>query len=63
MSCLGLGGELTHQENAPKLTSFCTAKETIKKNKKTTYRIGENSFFFLFFIFLGPHLGHTEVPG
>jgi len=25
-----------------KLTSFCTAKET--KNKKTTYRMGENSF-------------------
>ena len=28
-----------------KLTSFCTAKETIKKKtKKTTYRMGENSF-------------------
>ena len=31
-----------------KLTSFCTVKETIKnkqkkKNKKTTYRMGENS--------------------
>ena len=26
-----------------KLTSFCTAKETIKKKKKTTYRMGENS--------------------
>ena len=26
-----------------KLTSFCTAKETIKK-KKTTYKMGENSF-------------------
>ena len=27
-----------------KLTSFCTTKETIKKTKKTTYRMGENSF-------------------
>ena len=28
-----------------KLTSFCTAKETIKNPKKTTYhRMGENSF-------------------
>ena len=32
-----------------KFTGFCTAKETIKKkqqqqNKKTTYRMGENSF-------------------
>ena len=27
-----------------KLTSFCTAKETMKKNKKTTYRMVENSF-------------------
>jgi len=27
-----------------KLKSFCTAKETIKKSKKTTYRMGENSF-------------------
>ena len=27
-----------------KLTSFCTAKETVEKNKKTTYRMGENSF-------------------
>uniref|UniRef100_A0A8D0UU64 Uncharacterized protein n=1 Tax=Sus scrofa TaxID=9823 RepID=A0A8D0UU64_PIG len=29
-----------------KLTSFCTAKESIKqkKKKKTTYRMGENSF-------------------
>ena len=27
-----------------KLTSFCTAKETKKENKKTTYRMGENSF-------------------
>ena len=25
-----------------KLTSFCTAKETIKKNEKTTYSMGEN---------------------
>ena len=25
-----------------KLTSFCTAKETIKENEKTTYRMGEN---------------------
>ena len=25
-----------------KLTSFCTAKETRKKNEKTTYRMGEN---------------------
>ena len=27
-----------------KLTSFCTAKENKKKKKKTTYRMGENSF-------------------
>ena len=27
-----------------KLTSFCKAKETIKTNKKTIYRMGENSF-------------------
>ena len=27
-----------------KLTSFCTAKETIKQNKKTTYGMGGNSF-------------------
>ena len=27
-----------------KLTSFCIAKETIKKKKKTTYRVGENCF-------------------
>ena len=27
-----------------KLKSFCTAKETIKKTKKTTYRMGQNSF-------------------
>jgi len=27
-----------------KLTRFCTAKETIKKIKKTTYRMGENGF-------------------
>ena len=27
-----------------KLTSFCTAKETIRKMKKTTFRMGENSF-------------------
>ena len=27
-----------------KLTSFCTQKETIKNTKKTTYRMGENSF-------------------
>ena len=27
-----------------KLTVFCTAKETIKKKKKTVYRMGENSF-------------------
>ena len=27
-----------------KLTSFCMAKETKKKTKKTTYRMGENSF-------------------
>ena len=26
-----------------KLTSFFTAKETIKKNEKTTYEMGENS--------------------
>ena len=26
-----------------KLTSFCIAKETKKKTKKTTYRMGENS--------------------
>ena len=25
-----------------KLTSFCTAKDTIKENEKTTYRMGEN---------------------
>ena len=25
-----------------KLKSFCTAKETIKKTKKTTHRMGEN---------------------
>ena len=25
-----------------KFKSFCTAKETIRKNKKTTYRMGEN---------------------
>ena len=27
-----------------KLTSFCTAKGNQKENKKTTYRMGENSF-------------------
>ena len=27
-----------------KLTSFCAAKETINKDKKTTYGMGENSF-------------------
>ena len=27
-----------------KLTSFCTAKETNKKTKKTTFRMGENCF-------------------
>jgi len=27
-----------------KLKSFCTAKETQKENRKTTYRMGENSF-------------------
>ena len=27
-----------------KLTSFCTAKENQKENKRTTYRMGENSF-------------------
>ena len=27
-----------------KWRSFCTAKETKKKTKKTTYRMGENSF-------------------
>ena len=27
-----------------KLTSFCIAKETINKNEKTIYGIGENSF-------------------
>ena len=27
-----------------KLTSFCTAKEIMKKTKKTTYRMRENSF-------------------
>ena len=27
-----------------KLTSFCTMKETIKKTKKTTYRMIENNF-------------------
>ena len=32
-----------NQWDLVKLTSFCTAKETIKK-KKTTYRMGENSF-------------------
>ena len=28
--------------NLAQLTSFCTAKETIKENEKTTYRMGEN---------------------
>ena len=28
--------------NLIKLKSFCTAKKTIKKTKKTTYRVGEN---------------------
>jgi len=27
-----------------KLTSFCTAKESINKTKKTVYGMGENSF-------------------
>ena len=30
------------QWNLIKLKIFCTAKETIKKKKKTTHRIGEN---------------------
>uniref|UniRef100_A0A8D1MXW2 Uncharacterized protein n=1 Tax=Sus scrofa TaxID=9823 RepID=A0A8D1MXW2_PIG len=33
-----------NQSDLFKLTSFCTAKETIKKPQKTTYRLGENSF-------------------
>ena len=33
-----------NQWNLIKLTSFCTAKENQKENKKTTYRMGENSF-------------------
>ena len=33
-----------NQWNLMKLTSFCTARKTLKKNKKTTYRMGENSF-------------------
>ena len=32
----------TNQWDLAKLKSFCTAKETIKKNKKTTHRMGDN---------------------
>ena len=31
-----------NQCNLIKLKSFCTAKENIKKNEKTTHRMGEN---------------------
>ena len=33
-----------NQRDLIKLTSFCTPKETIKKKKKTTYKMRENSF-------------------
>ena len=33
-----------NQWNLIKPTGFCTAKETKKENKRTTYRMGENSF-------------------
>ena len=33
-----------NQRDLIKLKSFRTVKETVKKEKKTTYRVGENSF-------------------